>query len=144
MSGLDAWNNPRAIAAREANDCRPLVCGHSPSAHCEISTGTAHTRDGREICFDCADKEQRDEMRTAEHYSGYLQDREIHTWSGGLLARVTSRVTRRVGFYGSSRVYFAAIDLNGKRWYGNSPGDGMYCRLHATRSLPQPKRAKGV
>ncbi len=117
--------------AREARDTRPLVCGHSPSPHSEISTGTAHTVDGREICFDCADREIREDMRTSEHASGYLKGKEITSWSGGLLARVTYRVTRRTGFHRSERVYFDAIDLDGKRWYGNSPGDGMYARLHA-------------
>ncbi len=120
----------------EARDTRPLVCGHSPSPHCDISTGTAHTRDGREICFDCADKEQRADMRTAQHYTAYLTGDKITTWSGGLLARVTYRRTRRVGFHGSERVYFNAVDLDGKRWHGNSPGDGMYCRLHASKPLP--------
>lgn len=30
-----------------------LDCGHEPSKHSECSTGTAHTADGREICWEC-------------------------------------------------------------------------------------------
>jgi hypothetical protein len=32
---------------------KTLDCGHVPSAHGEHTTGTAHTHDGKEICWDC-------------------------------------------------------------------------------------------
>lgn len=49
-----------------------LDCGHPPSPHGESTTGTAHTADNREICCDCADKEQREDLRTAQTYMAYL------------------------------------------------------------------------
>jgi hypothetical protein len=130
---LKQYDNAACKAARIANDERPLVCGHSPSRHSEFTTGTAHTPDGREICWTCADKEQREAMKSADSVVLYLKDRELTTWSGGLMARVTSRVNRRNGFHRSVIVYFQAIDLDGKRWYGTSPGDGMYARLRANK-----------
>lgn len=74
-------------------------------------------------------------MQSAREFVGYLASdgSTITTWSGGHLARVTRKATRKVGFHGSTRVYFDAIDDAGKAWYGNSPGPGMYARLHARK-----------
>jgi len=74
-------------------------------------------------------------MRTGDQLCAYLNSdgTAIIIWSGGKLARVTYKVSRRVGFNGSTRVYLNAIDDTGKRWHGTSPGPDMYARLRATR-----------
>lgn len=109
-----------------------LACGHEPSPHSNISvsTGTAHLPDGREVCWECADAWQRDQMRASDRLDAYLtgDGATIATWSGGKLAHVTSKVTAR-------RVYLRAIDDTGKRWHGTSPGPGMYARMRATRGV---------
>lgn len=111
-----------------------LDCGHEPT-QTEIGLGNGVARDthDRTMCYACADAMIREDMRTSDRIVLYLRDRDLTSWSGGKLATVTARVTRRVGFHGSSRVYFDAIDLDGRHWHGNSPGDGMYARLHARK-----------
>lgn len=127
----------------------PLDCGHPPStAHEECTTGYATTPDGKRICYSCADERTREQMRTSAEIVLYLSGNAVTTWTGGNMGRVTSRVPRALrvpGSYGKhTRIYLNVIDLDGKRWHGTSPGDGMYCRLHATRSLPQQTTKRGV
>ena len=122
--------------ARVANDERPLVCGHSPSPHGDLSTGTAIERStGDEICWHCADERVRESMRTESRLSAYLtDDGRITTWSGGELARVVSNTKRRIGFgLNTFRHYICAVDSTGRRWHGTSPGPGMYCLLRASK-----------
>lgn len=112
-----------------------LDCGHEPSPHSEYTTGTAHTSDNREICWDCSYAGELSAMRTAQHYGAYLSGNgsRLTTWPGQPLAVVTSLVERRVGF-GGSRFYFKATDLDGQHWHGTSPGPGMYARLHRSKA----------
>lgn len=121
-----------------------LDCGHEPSPHSEPTTGTATLPDNRVVCWTCADAWHREQMRTLDTTGGYLSDRSITTWLGGLLARVTSRSERTMRVNGRryKRVYFRAVDTNGRHWYGNSPGDGMYCRMRATRSITDRDETK--
>ena len=86
------------------------------------------------ICYPCADARQRAELATAEHFFAYLSgdSKQLTTWTGGLLARVTRIDRRRVGF-GGERFYFRAVSPDGSRWYGNSPGPNMYARMHRAR-----------
>ena len=121
-----------------------LDCGHDPSPHSEHTTGTAQLPDNRVVCYSCADTWQREQMRTSDLTSAYLTDASVTTWTGGLLARVTWRVERTMRVNGRKfrRVYFRAVDTNGRHWHGNSPGDGMYCRMRATRSIPDPVATK--
>ncbi len=104
-----------------------LSCGHNPSPHDPHTTGTAFLPDGREICWDCADALERERMLTESKIGAYLSGdgTAITTWSGGKLARVTGKVTRRVGFGRTSQVFWNATDDNGARWYGRSQGFGM-------------------
>jgi hypothetical protein len=68
----------------------------------------------------------------AQPMTGYLVGDQIQTWTGDLLIRVTSRVTRKMGGFAGAhtRVYWRGVDPTGRHWYGSSPGDHMYthCR----------------
>ena len=119
---------------------KPLNCGHEPSPHGEHTTGTGHTADGRELCWECCNRDERDALRTAQHYSAYLTCTEggtyaLTTWPGGELAKVTAIwETSAGGFARGTTIYrFRAVDDDGQRWYGTSPGPGMYARMHRAR-----------
>ncbi len=113
---------------------RILSCGHEPSPHeSNVGTGVCGLPDGREVCYECGDAWQRAAMATEDHVTGYLTtDGRITTWSGGTLARVTSQVSRKVGFGHSTRIYLKAVDPTGKKWHGTSAGPGMYANLRAS------------
>lgn len=116
-----------------------LDCGHPPSSHGPLTTGTARTSDGQEICWDCSHHEEREALRTARSYTAYLMRDAagkvtLTTWAGGKLADVTSYATRPVGFgFRPSRTYFRATDVHGTHWHGTSPGFGMYARMRRTK-----------
>lgn len=126
----------------------PLDCGHPPTEPRHPSTtGYATTPDEKRICFSCAYEREKQLMCTSDSIVLYLDGRMITTWTGDLMARVTRRTERKIYTPNGprhTRVFVRAIDGDGRHWYGSGPGDGMYIRLHATRSLPQQKRAKGV
>jgi len=110
---------------------RTLDCGHVPSPHAEFTTGTAHTLDGREICYECSNAMEREEFAKANKFTAYLSmdGSQVQTWPGGNLAKVTRRWNRQNNFAGTL-VHFNAVASDGARWWGTSPGLGMYCRLH--------------
>jgi hypothetical protein len=118
------------------DDTRILDCGHAPSPHDEYTTGTAHTPDGREICWACALEQERAELLTIDRIVAYLSTdgRTITTWPGGLLmsnVRIVNRQSRYTPSGGGyEQVWLRATDVHGQRWYGTSPGPGMYVRLH--------------
>lgn len=117
---------------------KTLTCGHEPSPHGEHTTGTATLPDGREVCWACADDWAREDIRTGGTYFAYLSSdgRQLTTWSGGRLADVTRlSKSRHFGFYGVSYdvVHFRAVDVHGARWYGTSPGRGMYARMRRAK-----------
>ncbi len=105
-----------------------LDCGHEPSPHGEHTTGTAHTADKREICWACADLEQREALKTANVYTAYLTNGALTTWSGGHLATITYLHEGRHNI-GGTLWRFRATDVHGGKWYGTSPGPGMYARM---------------
>jgi len=123
---------------------RILDCGHTPSPHSEHTTGTAHTPEGHEICWECSNACEREHLRTVQVYGAYLVKRDgravIETWPGGALATVTEYWTRRVGFSHDGRTYFRAVDVHGQRWHGTSPGFGMYAWM---RRVVRASRANG-
>ncbi len=107
-----------------------LACGHKPSPHSACSTGTGTGDDGIERCWDCCNALEMAAFLAADRYCGYLASdgKSITTWPGGTLARVTwSRVAKH-GFCGKL-TRFDAIAPDGSKWYGTSPGNGMYARL---------------
>ncbi len=112
-----------------------LSCGHNPSPHDEYTTGTAHTRDGREICCTCADSEQREDLKAEKHYDAYLSGdgKRLTTWTGGNLAKITDLWEVGNNMAGTL-LRFRAVDTHGNRWYGTSPGRGMYARMHKNKT----------
>ncbi len=122
-----------------------LSCGHEPSPHGAHTTGTARRSDGSAICWTCADREQRDALKTAQTYTaylthlktddGYVKASILTTWTGGHLANVTRLWQTRIGgFLGRQTIYrFRATDVHGQQWYGTSPGPGMYARMHRAK-----------
>lgn len=120
-----------------------LSCGHQPSPHSEYTTGTAYTNDGREICWSCADKQQKQELKTADRFVAYLTPATkgrfsatgyvLTTWSGGVLACIEYLSKGRHNI-GSTLYRFRAVDVHGQRWYGTSPGPGMYARMRKAKN----------
>jgi hypothetical protein len=121
---------------------KTLDCGHQPSPHSEHTTGTAHTTDGREICWTCADAEQREQLRTADTFTAYLtpvltaeghtKGHALTTWTGGHLATVTVLTCGRHNI-GGQLYRFRAVDVHGAQWYGTSPGPQMYARMRKAK-----------
>lgn len=129
---IKAGDQPRVDALTLALDQTILDCGHVPSEHSELTTGTAHTADDREICWTCADAEQRADLLTERKYTAYANSEKmlLTTWTGGELARITSWSRSRHAWTSDGYIYhFWAKDAHGQRWYGTTPGNGMYARM---------------
>ena len=112
-----------------------LDCGHAPSEHGPHTTGTGRTPDGRHLCWDCCNAAELADFLKADSYTGYLSNdgTRITTWPGGTLARVTREWEIRNNMAGRiTRIQ--AVDETGARWYGTSPGRGMYTRLHRSKA----------
>ena len=112
---------------------RILDCGHGPGPHSKYTTGTAHTPDNQEICWDCAYQVELASLKTATKYIAYLVEvapgrTELQTWIGQRLARVTELVKRRHNIAGHM-YYFKAVDESGTRWYGTSTGLEMCAHM---------------
>lgn len=109
------------------DSARVLDCGHHPSPHHPTTTGTAHTADGREICYACADQEQREDMKTATAFCAYVSSdgRRLTTWTGGDLGRVHMGSRHP---WSRERHYLSATDCHGTRWHGTG-APGMWASL---------------
>lgn len=118
-------------------------CGHAKDEP------GAHTPDGRHICRACAEREEYaafmadtyEVQRDKGAFFAYISTdgRELTTWTGYKLARVTALWQTNAGFHGyheGGRWYFTAKDANGRLWHGNSPGKGMYARARLYKSQP--------
>lgn len=111
-------------------DKRILSCGHTPSPHSYITTGTAHTPDGREICCECADREQVQGLKDrSKPFGAYLDGdgRTVTTWTGGKLGTVTSSHTIHLArwsyVHGKTMLAIRVRDVHGAMWHGRtSPG----------------------
>jgi hypothetical protein len=143
---------------RETVYAVPLACGHAPqptfySAGSVIGVGDdaftmtgdevmfpgwATMPDGRRICPDCADTEQRGELRTASRFTGYLtvprqygSIPKLTTWTGGLLAYVV-KMSRN-----ERQTFVTAIDVHGIRWTGIGPSEsGTYVSMRRLKGEP--------
>jgi hypothetical protein len=120
-----------------------LDCGHAPTDDglCyangqRMTTGYATTRDGRRLCYSCADDMQRSELATADTYGAYVSSdgRRITTWSGGPLARVTSHSIGRAGSGGQMH-YWRAVTPDGAEFYGRNAGEGMCITIRRARRV---------
>lgn len=115
-------------------------CGHDipelPAGHVG-GTGYATFPDtGETCCYPCANDRERAALQRAQAYFAYLSSdgRRLTTWTDGLLADVTSVHSAPVGFgHDTTRYYFKATDLDGCKWYGTSPGPGMYARMRRAK-----------
>jgi hypothetical protein len=98
------------------------------------AAGYAATRDGKYICYDCANKRDRAQMAEASSYVAYLSGdgKKLTTWPGGELARVTSERVAPGGF--SKLTYVRAVALDGTEWYGKGAGRGMVLRIHRAKA----------
>ena len=90
---------------------------------------------GQHICYSCADKQQREELLTAQRFCAYVSSdgHSITTWTGGLLAYVTQsrpcKLSRRSFTHGKSCLSITATDVHGNRWVGRgSPGIAIKIR----------------
>lgn len=113
-----------------------LNCGHPPTPTEGPGTGYAETPEGETICYLCADERQRAELEALEpggEFFAYLSERRdgsgwlnysLTTWSGGHLADVRARDSRIAP--GVDGLRFVSAD---GRYYGMSPGAGMYARV---------------
>jgi len=118
-----------------------LDCGHLPTRRKKGScaTGVCHDREtGKTMCYACANKAQRKELKTATKFQAYLSSdgKLITTWSGGKLATVTSTYTTRRGFCGSC-VWWHAKDVHGVWWYGAARTKGWVTTMHRFKDQKQ-------
>lgn len=140
-----------------------LDCGHAPTPGHEPGTGYAvfPNAGNVELCYDCTNAYELEEIKHADRYSASLYapraDAQtantraglgiipwtLQTWTGGVLARVTAHWQTSAGGFACRTmiVRFRAIDVHGGRWYGTSPGPGMYARMRRVKAGKVPARA---
>jgi hypothetical protein len=108
-----------------------LDCGHEPSPHGTLTTGTGHFHD-YELCWDCMNKLELFYAGQSDTYTAYVDGKAeyVTTWPGGKLARIYSARTRWNNFAGKLLHIKAVEDSTGIEWYGTGPGKGSYIRLH--------------
>lgn len=97
------------------------------------------------MCYPCCDAYQREAMKTAKSYNAYFSGDKsfITSWTGGKLATVTYYRSAAVGFgHNPRRYYIRAITEDGARWYGTSPGPGMFCRLRRAKGRERDRDTK--
>lgn len=119
-----------------------LACGHEPSAHGPHTTGTCKLPYGREVCVDCGNVWEAEQLKTAQHWSGYMKltwdspagysDRgQITNWVGHVIGTCHD-VGRYRGNFGGW-IYTFRATIGGAAWYGRGTGHGMICHLHRSK-----------
>lgn len=104
-------------------------CGHTVTpTPGSIGTGKAtDQKTGRTMCYPCAEKAEREALKTADTFGGYLtadRPKVITTWTGAALAEVVSygvgsrRYTPSGGSYRMQ--YVRAKSPDGALWYGSA------------------------
>lgn len=121
---------------------KPHPCGTCDPDRTEtFTTGSATTTDGRTLCHPCAERMEADALPKESQVFAYLNASDpthdigacVTTWTGGVLFPRVHFHRARVGFHGAWRYYLSATDATGARWYGTSPGPGMYCRMRRAK-----------
>lgn len=129
---------------RHCYDCGAAFPEWEPG---EFTTGYAVLRGEKpaerdvRTCYPCTDRRQRADFAKADSFSCYLTKtadgrKILSTWTGGELAHVTCSWERSVGFgrwRGNTRTYFNATAPDGAKWFGTSPGFGMYARARRSK-----------
>jgi hypothetical protein len=124
-----------------SNDTRILYCGHTPSPHSEHTTGTAHTTDGKEICWDCCAIRDREAMIGTGHSRNlplYLSKDDkgqwkVSNWPGALV--FTPRAIR----FGTHNIGRTRTDVwfngpDGFVWHGVQIGQwNQICHARRTK-----------
>lgn len=109
-----------------------LDCGHAPTpTPGGIGTGRAiDRRTGRTRCYPCAEAHEREMIKTAQAFTGYLTDLRpnvVTTWTGATLAVVTSYSTgaRRIAPSGGTfrMQNVRARTPDGTMWHGQGSSD---------------------
>jgi len=121
LNVLRAHNAAHADEAIVAIDA--LDCGHAPTPT-GIGTGTAHTPEGKTMCYACAARAEVAAFAKASVFTGYVsasKPGQFTTWTGEVLAKVTSshlsdRWTPTGGQYRMR--YITAIAPDGSTWHG--------------------------
>lgn len=106
-------------------------CGHTVTPKPgSVGTGKATDPDtGRTMCYPCAETAEREAIRTADVYSGYITDsrpKEFTTWTGAVLGKVTSciRGAKQFGNDGPYRMRSVTVRTpDGAEWYGRGKDD---------------------
>ena len=124
-----------------------LDCGHTPSEHGPHTTGTAHTPDGREICWQCAGNEERAAMIESGNGTMYTTKKDgkwrVTNWPNTLSFPIGTISTGRHNIAGKQvHFWFRGPDKaiwHGIQW-GSAPwehstglSDGYYCRVYRTK-----------
>lgn len=120
-----------------------LSCGHLPtrddSTASRISTGYATTRDGRTLCYPCADESERAAFlvagMTGQPFTAYVSSSgDLTTWTGGVLAHGVpyAHGVSRSGWHGSE-VHSWRFRIGDATWYGRNGGPGMVITVRRTK-----------
>jgi hypothetical protein len=115
-----------------------LDCGHPESSHGNVTRGYGITADGKKHCYACCEARDKDTLKAETSFFAYLSSdkKQITGWPGWMLMRVTSTHKRLLGFSRDSQNYcyhIRATDVHGHKWYGTSPGPGMYARMRKVK-----------
>lgn len=116
-----------------------LDCGHVATPN-GVGTGYAVDREGRTLCYPCADAQQVAEVAEAQpgaRFVAYVSTdgATVTTWPGGTLMRGVRfgavHPWSRKGWDGP-RHYLTAVDPAGRVWSGTG-APGMYASLRLTK-----------
>lgn len=111
-----------------------------PPGHCG-GTGYATLRKpkGARVCYSCADKRQREELKDrSKPFVAYVSGNLITSWTGGVLMHVVERRTcklTRPSFTHDRRSFCSvrAKDVHGGHWYGRG-SDGIAIKLRPCKA----------
>jgi hypothetical protein len=116
------------------HDLKPFTpdCGHTVTPKPgSIGTGKATDPEtGRTMCYPCAEDAEREAIKTADVYSGYITDRDpttFNTWTGAKLGTVVSYGVGSPQFTptgGRARMRYVRVRTpDNVLWYGSGGAD---------------------
>ena len=109
-----------------------------PGPSGKLWDGNEVANDVRYVCYPCADVRERNDLaalKPGEAFGAYLaaDGKHLTTWTGGVLARITSETTSRTGFHGTKLTHIQAVTPDGKRLHGKGSGRSMFIRIRAAK-----------
>jgi hypothetical protein len=99
------------------------TCGKLYGAGHGIGTGYARDRDGRTLCYPCAEDAEARDFAAAQHWTAYADKGAITTWTGRELARIVSERIRYDHPSGHPVTHVRAVAPDGSRWWGRYLAD---------------------